>query len=237
MPAQTHVKPIKAVLFDLDDTLWPIVPVIAHAEEILYDWLALHAPNVVQRFTVDSLRERRRMLATTAPHYTYDLNALRKAALMEAFIECNEDIAKIDTAMAIFSHARNKVTPFDDVMPVLLRLGKTVAVGSVSNGAADLQAIGLAHHFRISVAAHQLGCSKPDAAIFHAACDALGVTPAETAYVGDDPALDVEGAQKAGLHGIWVNRFQRAMPDHIRPDAVCKDFYELEQWLARHLGP
>jgi putative hydrolase of the HAD superfamily len=35
---------VKAVLFDLDDTLWPIVPVIARAEQLLFDWLRQNAP-------------------------------------------------------------------------------------------------------------------------------------------------------------------------------------------------
>ena len=52
----------------------------------------------------------------------------------------------------------------------------------------------------------ELGTVKPDPAIFLAACEALGVPPEEVAYVGDDLRLDVEGAQRAGLTGIWMNR-------------------------------
>jgi putative hydrolase of the HAD superfamily len=29
-----------------------------------------------------------------------------------------------------------------------------------------------------------------------------------------------------------MNRFQRALPDHVRPDAVCTDLNELAHWLA-----
>lgn len=38
-PVKSTVPP-KAILFDLDDTLWPIAPVIAAAETLLHDWLA-----------------------------------------------------------------------------------------------------------------------------------------------------------------------------------------------------
>jgi putative hydrolase of the HAD superfamily len=55
-------------------------------------------------------------------------------------------------------------------------------------------------------------------------------------YVGDDPLLDVDGAQKAGLHGVWLRRTglepARQMPDHVRPDASCTTLYELDQWLS-----
>ena len=49
----------KAILFDLDDTLWPIAPVILQAEDSLFAWLREHAPRVAERFTVASLRQAR----------------------------------------------------------------------------------------------------------------------------------------------------------------------------------
>lgn len=228
--------PIKAVLFDLDDTLWPIVPVIIRAETVLYEWLLAHAPTVAQQCSIDSLRERRGELMAANPRFQVDLWSLRHAALTEAFIAGGEDAAKVDLAMAVFSQARNAVTPYDDVVPALQRLSGHVAIGSISNGFADLAAIGLAHHFKVSLAAHQHGSAKPDPAIFHAACDALQAKPAEAVYVGDDPLLDVEGAQKAGLRAVWINRFERALPAHVRPDAVCTTLYDLEQWLSGHIS-
>lgn len=230
---------IRAVLFDLDDTLWPIVPVIVRAESVLFDWLRMHAPAVPARFSMTSLRERRSELMASHPRYTYDLTALRYAGLHEAFTACGEDCAKIEQAMAVFAAARNEVTLFDDVAACLPRLATHVRLGSLTNGGADLQAIGLAHHFDVSLAAHQLGCAKPDPAIFHAACDALALQPAQVAYVGDDLALDVEGAQRAGLHGIWMNRAgapAKSEHTHIRPDASCQSLHELESWLLAHNG-
>lgn len=236
------MTPIKAVLFDLDDTLWPIVPVIKQAEVILHDWLAEHAPAVAQRFSIEELRAHRMQLMEANPRFRYDLHALRHTGLKYAFLAAGEDIEKIDHAMKVFAAARNRVTLFEDVLPTLAHLSSRVKVGSVSNGAADLEIIGLAHHFHVSIAAHQMGCAKPDAAIFHAACDALAVAPEETVYVGDDPVLDVEGAQNAGLRAVWMNRIElgaaRSMPDHIRPDAICATLHELDAWLASHIdGP
>ena len=236
MLRRTHLtnmkKPlIKAILFDLDDTLWPIVPVIERAEIVLFDWMMLHVPGVARQYSIDSLRARRGVLMTAEPRYQIDLWSLRHTVLTEAFIACGEDAGKVDQAMAVFSQARNEVTPFEDVLPTLIRLKGRVALGSISNGFADLEAIGLAHHFQVSLAAHRMGSAKPDPAIFHAACEALAVAPSEAVYVGDDPLLDVEGAQKAGLQAVWINRFNRIAPAHIQPDAACTSLFELEQWL------
>lgn len=226
---------IRAVLFDLDDTLWPIVPVIKRAETLLYDWLKMHAAPVTQRVTIESMRERRQQLMASDPVYQLDLRVLRRAVLIEAFTEAGLDVQLVDQAMDVFSRARNEVTPFEDVLPTLERLRGRIMLGSVSNGVADLHAIGMAHYFQASVAAHTTGFAKPDTAIFHSACDALGVAPGEALYVGDDPFLDVEGAQKAGLRAAWINRPEiwqgRTLPDHIRPDVTFGNLYELEQWL------
>ncbi|KAF1041889.1 MAG: 5-amino-6-(5-phospho-D-ribitylamino)uracil phosphatase YigB [Herbaspirillum frisingense] len=228
---------VKAVLFDLDDTLWAIEPVLVRAESLLYEWLRTHAPRVTAAHTVVSLRERRMALMQTDPRYRIDLWKLRHAALTEVFAEYGEDLALVDEAMALFSEARSTVALFDDVEPALLRLKEKLTLGSVSNGFADLERIGLAEHFGVSLAAHRFGRAKPDAAIFHAACEALGVAPAAAVYVGDDPHLDVQGAQQAGLRAVWMNRFDRPLPEGIVPDAVCRDLHELHDWLEAQAAP
>ena len=224
--------PIQAVLFDLDDTLWPIVPVIRHAEQTLHDWLLQHVPAVAEQWSIESLRERRMEMLAENPNYQIDLYALRHAGLTEAFIASDADAGMVDHAMAVFAHARNAVTLFDDVVPGLTRIGRARRLGSISNGFADLKAIGLAAHFHTSLAAHTFGSAKPDPAIFHAACAALGVAPAQAVYVGDDLQLDVEASQNAGLRAVWINRFGRTLPATMRPDAVCTNLLELEDWLA-----
>lgn len=223
----------KAVLFDLDDTLWPIAPVIVQAEEQLYAWLRTHAPKVAERNTIDSLRQARLTLLAQQPHFQLDLGALRRAGLVEAFAQAGEDESKIEEAMVQFFAARNSVVPYDDVLPGLLRLKGRALVGSVSNGNADLKTIGLAHHFKVSVAAHEFGTAKPDPAIFLAACAQLGVAPHEAVYVGDDVLLDVRGAQQAGLRAVWVNRHGSAahLEHGVEPDAIVRDFHELLDWL------
>ncbi|WP_223827211.1 HAD family hydrolase [Undibacterium oligocarboniphilum] len=226
---------IKAVLLDLDDTLWPVAPVIRHAESRLHAWMQEHVPAVTALHTIDSLRERRQALVASDPRFSYDLWALRHTLLRQILIEHDEDPAKADQAMAVFAAARNQVSLYEDVRPALQTLAQKVRLGTVSNGFADLQAIGLAPHFEVSVAAHQFGCAKPDPRIFLAACDALGLVPQSVLYVGDDLLLDVEGAQQAGLRAGWMNRSGMPSADprhqHILPDAEFKDLHDLTEWL------
>ena len=226
----------KAILFDLDDTLWPIAPVILQAEETLFAWLREHAPRVAERFTIDSLRQARLELLARKPEFQLDLGKLRRAGLLAAFEEAGEDAAKVEQAMAQFFAARNAVMPYDDVLPGLLRLKGRVLVGSITNGNADLQTIGLAHHFKVSVAAPADGRGqagrrpsswRPAASWAWRREDAV--------YVGDDVLLDVQGAQRAGLRAVWMNRTgaTRHLEHGVVPDAIVRDFDELLDWLER----
>jgi FMN hydrolase / 5-amino-6-(5-phospho-D-ribitylamino)uracil phosphatase len=220
----------EAILFDLDDTLWPIAPVILQAEEILFAWLREHAPRVAQ-----CGQQARLELLARQPEFQLDLGKLRRAGLLAAFETAGEDAAKVELAMAEFFAARNAVVPYDDVVPGLLRLKGRVRLGAITNGNADLQTIGLAHHFQAAVSAPQLGVAKPEPAIFLAGCRALDVAPWDAVYVGDDVLLDVQGAQKVGMRGVWMNRngSNKHIEHGVEPDAIVRNFDELLDWLKR----
>lgn len=226
---------IKAVLLDLDDTLWPVAPVILQAEATLQQWMQQHVPAVAQHYTIERLRERRHELVRSDARFQYDLWALRHTLLSRVFAEHGAAPGMADQAMAVFAHARNQVSLYQDVQPALQALASRVVLGTVSNGFADLQSIGLASYFKVSIAAHSFGCAKPDARIFLAACEALQLAPQHVLYVGDDLLLDVQGAQQAGLRAAWMNRPGLAKGEtrhsHVEPDAEFRDLHDLALWL------
>ena len=228
---------IKAILFDLDDTLWPVGPVIRHAEQALHDWLAVHTPQVTAAYDIEGLRRRRQALVPTDLRFSYDLWSLRHRLLQDVMAEQGADPAHADAAMQVFAQARNQVSLYDDVLPALQQLQADFITGSVSNGFADLNSIGLAPYFRVSMAAHSFGCAKPDPRIFLAACEALQVAPHETLYVGDDVLLDVHGATQAGLQAVWMNRhgISADKPEwqHVTIPAQIRDLHDLRQRLTR----
>ncbi len=231
---------VHAVLFDLDETFWPIIPVIMQAENILFDWMREHAPAVTARHSIASLREQRKAMAGEHASYAYNLQMLRRHALEKVFTECGEDPRKVELAMQLFDRERNQVTPYDDVHPVLDALKLRVRLGTITNGSADLEAIGLAPYFQSMIAANRYGSAKPDPSIFHAACAELGVSPEKAVYVGDDPAMDVAAASAAGLQTVWVNRSNVAadqvMPAEVYPDLICTTLHELLPWLQDRLA-
>jgi len=227
----TRPTTIKALFFDLDDTLWPIAPVINCAEQLLFDWLQNSVPAITDQFTIEDMRQQRLDLIIKNPIFKIDLLRLHQTALIALFDRVGENKKKIDEAMSVFFEARNVVTLFEDVHPALLRLSKYMPLGTISNGCADLEKIGLTKYFQKSIAAYSLGYAKPEKEIFHKACADINVRPEETLYIGDDPFLDVIGAQKAGLQAVWMNRFDRVLPPEVNPQTSCRNLFDLELWL------
>ncbi len=222
---------MKALIFDLDDTLWPIAPVIMAAEAKLHEWMAQETPAVVERYSIEDLRLRRQALVATDARFSYDLWALRHTLLAQVFGELGVDVNKVDHAMHVFACERSRVTMFSDVLPALNQLRERFVLASISNGFADLQAIGLDQHFSVSLAAHQFGCAKPDSRIFLAMLTHLKLEPEECMYVGDDLRNDVQGAQQVGMRAAWVNRqgivLENTPHVGIKPDLEVRDLREL----------
>ena len=93
--------------------------------------------------------------------------------------------------------------PYPDTAWVLRELrGRGLKIGIVSNIAFDLRPLFAANGLDRLVDAYALsfehGAAKPAPSLFAAACRDLGVAPADTLMVGDDPVTDA-GAVAAGL--------------------------------------
>ncbi len=197
---------ITALTLDLDDTLWPIAPTIRRAEEALHAWLAERAPATAAANSLDDLRRRRNRVEAAHPEWAHDLSAYRREAVREALAEAGDDEALAKPAFAVFFAERQRVTLFDDALPALERLAARYPLVAVSNGNADLAAIGLGRYFVGAVSAQTFGIAKPDARIFHEGVRRAGTDAGPVLHVGDDARLDVAGALGAGLQAAWVVR-------------------------------
>lgn len=236
-PAARHAGPPIAVALtlDLDDTLWPIAPVIEHCERVLHDYLEAHAPAVAQRFPIPAMRALRDRIFDQHPHLCFDYGTVRRLCLEAAFADAGHHApALVEQAYALFYAARNQVELYAEVPAALPALAARHRIVALSNGNADLRRIGLADHFHGIVLAREVGCGKPDARIFEHACGLLGVERELVWHVGDDPDLDVIGAHRAGLRAVWLNRDGRDWPhpDGPQPDLIVRDLAELDGWLS-----
>lgn len=229
--------PVHAITLDLDDTIWPIGPVIGRAETALGAWLQQHAPRTAVRWPLAAMRALRDEVAAEHPHLAHDFTRQRMIALERMLRAAGDDVALATPAFDAFFAARCDVVHYDDSLPALDRLAARAPLAALSNGNADLHRIGLMHVFQFQLGAREHGAAKPAASIFHAACRQLGCAPAQVLHVGDDIEMDIVGGARAGLRTCWINRpdpsgARREWPRaDVRPDLEFSTLTALADWL------
>jgi 2-haloalkanoic acid dehalogenase type II len=224
---------VRAIAFDLDNTLWDVEPVLERAEQCLASWLHEHCPRMAQAVTPEDMRRARAALAEREPHNAHDLSYLRIAVLAAHAREHGYPADIAQRAFEVFLAARCEVRPYPDVGEGLMRLGRRYALASLSNGNADLERIGLARVFAVSLNARQIGAAKPHPRCFERLAAELSLGAAQILYVGDDARLDVEAARSAGFAAAWMNRRGEEWPAALKPaDIVVRDCRELAAALG-----
>ncbi|MBP6300233.1 MAG: HAD-IA family hydrolase [Arenimonas sp.] len=210
------MKNILAISIDLDDTLWPIWPVIEHAEQNLHQFLVKNTPKTALQFPIPAMRHLREHIAQAHPELAHDFTTQRKLSLRHAFQLSGESDDWVEPAFEAFFSARNQVTLFEDCIPALQRLASQFPLIAITNGNADLHRTGIAEFFIDCISAKNIGSAKPEVAIFEAASAKLNITAPNILHVGDDPWLDVQGAHNAGFQSAWINRTQAIWPEEIQ---------------------
>lgn len=108
-------------------------------------------------------------------------------------------------------------------------------LGVITNGQGvrqrrKLTALGLGDSFDVVLVSEEEGVRKPDAEIFRRALAHCGVEAAEALFVGDHPVADVQGAHDAGLTAVW--RFVPYWPPVVPGVPVIRRLAELVPLLG-----
>lgn len=223
-----------ALSFDLDDTLWPIAPVMGRAEQALDAWLSLHCPDAHAVWPIERMRGLRDQVWMEHPDLQHDFTSTRIISLRRALTPHGYGEQHVEGAFEAFFAARNQVELFPEVRGVLERLAQSHTLIAISNGNADLRRIGLADLFRFSVHAREHGKAKPSRCIFDSASTRLGVPAAQILHIGDHPEQDVQAALDAGMAAVWLDRGLSEWPGApVVAAPRLRDLNELELWIAR----
>ncbi len=242
---------LKAILFDMDDTL---IDWSAWSGE----WRQLERRHLQQVY--DLLMNASRPLNTDVDTFTdYYGGRLREAwieartnliaphngrlllqtleyfgFIPDAHLGLNECIAAYNWRGA------PGVCVFPDVPPMLAKFQQLgIKMGIVTNASqpmqmrdTELEAFGLLQYFPYQparIAAADVGYLKPHQAIFEHALNVLGTTPEETIFIGDNPVADIAGAQSAGMKAILrvISPAPKLISGLIVPDGAINSLEEL----------
>ncbi|MFD7440589.1 HAD family hydrolase [Streptomyces sp. NPDC059909] len=214
--------PIRAVLWDIDDTIFDYT---SADREGLRRMLADEGLPHLYASAEDALRRWREL---TEHHWArfaageIDFQGQRRDRVRSFFARQLSDAEADEWFGRHVTHYEAAWSLFPDFLPVLDRLEgeyrhAVLSNSSLHNQDRKLRVLGVRDRFEAVLCAVELGVSKPEAAAFHAACKALGLSPQEVAYVGDHPDIDASAAGAAGLTGIWLDRAgQGGRPELIR---------------------
>lgn len=249
---------LKAVLFDLDDTLidwsefdqdqWPTLE--RHHLSGVHEFLKAegHPVNDLDAYVheyrtrlVHAWQEARGSMI--APHMG--------EILLQASEASGVPQGVLDTLRILEAYqwvAPNTVTAFPDALELLPMLhAHGIKVGIVTNAYQpmwirdiEVKAHGIIDFFpdcRISAA--DIGYLKPHPAIFQAALECVGAEADEAIFVGDNPEADVAGAQASGIKAVL--RIPRRTPPLLNgmviPDATVNSLMELpavmDEWFPK----
>ena len=233
---------VRAVLFDLDDTL-------VDQRGIQYD--------IAQRLQRHSGRLAEVEAQTLASRSMFHMDALHalvvsgQLTLHDARVEryrrlLHEFAADTTLAESFAIRHRDNYLALECLVPGAAALvealhARGLSLAIVSNSARDeqqrkLNRFGLMQFFDALIVSADHGISKPDARLFALALDALGVAAEHSVMVGDSWLNDIHGANRAGIRAVWLNRQRTERPD-ATPARELDSLVPLPAAIAAICGP
>lgn len=207
---------LKAVLFDLGETLVQIADVAEIHQRIL-DAHGIHCTKeelIAANRTAEKLL-RLELMKTLSDEFWVKRNNL---FLEQLGVSGREDLARFISQrwwdysdVALYPDAK-------DTLNDLKRKG--LKVGIITNGLQTdvgkiMSKIGLEPSFFDVIVTVSMGNGmKPEQEIFRHALGLLNVTASEALFVGDTVEYDYEGAKKAGIKAVLIDRQGRIDGDH-----------------------
>lgn len=236
---------ITAIFFDLDGTLvdddanWPR-SVTATVNAVTDRHMTIDAEELEAAYYRNSERVWKEVQdADISPFGDMDATTLTTRVWTGALADIGvDDDVVLSRAVGTYHRLRNTgLSKFGDVDDCLNVLQTEYRLAVITNGHAETQqpkldSAELSGYFE-SVTTVDIGFGKPQVEIFEHALNGLGVSAAESVYVGDYLQWDVAGANAAGMHSLWINRRDKTRgADDPEPDAEITTLADLPEVIA-----
>lgn len=199
---------IKALSFDLDDTLYDNRPVIQRMEAELTTWLHEHYAET-KTLPTSWWQAHKQQIAQREPELCHDVTLWRFRYMEQGFIALGYSASQARcAAQATVEESLRLRSDFhvpQETHRVLQALAQRLPLIAITNGNVDVERIGLAPYFQQVLQAGKQGRAKPYPDLFALASQALGVDAASMLHVGDHPVTDVLGALNHGCMACWFN--------------------------------
>jgi putative hydrolase of the HAD superfamily len=198
---------IKAVCFDLDDTL--------------YDY---------EQYAKTGLRSAADRLESRTGHSFHDelLSMYFEEGITEGTFDRlldRHDLPAhlIGELVEAYHSATEPLSPYEDTVPVLAKLSEAVPVGLLTDGRgghSKLRRLGIEKYFDAVLVTPTIGYSKREPEVFDAILSDLWVSAEDAVYVGDDPRFDFRIPNEFGMTTVRLRRGRHADLEPQTADAA-----------------
>jgi HAD superfamily hydrolase (TIGR01549 family) len=236
--------PIKAVLFDMFDTLMLIEKdheFYAPSLKRMYNYLCTQGIDVpFEKFEETYIHERDKIFAQAdlkyeEPHF----NARVAATLKTLGYNYGVSSPTVAAATCEFCEEFMKYVVIDaEAEDTLKTLKKTYRLGMISNFAIPecvlnlLKAGGIDKLFDVIVISGAVNRRKPHEEIFKSTLKIMDLNPSEAVFVGDTIDADIEGAKAVGMKAVYIERRIQTASKKYLPDKTIKRLSELPAAIA-----
>lgn len=206
---------LKAVFFDLDNTLWDFEKSSTLTLEELYDEMVSKSDTLgagKEKF-IEVYKANNEKLWEQYRNGNITKSALRGIRFKEALHRIGIDNATLGQTMETEYVSRVPLKPnlIDGALEILDWLYGKYKLGIITNGFMEAQEAkvrlsGIDRYFDYFVISEEAGCTKPNPSIFKFALNKCTFKEDEVAYIGDEYDVDIKGAFGAGIEGIWLKR-------------------------------
>jgi putative hydrolase of the HAD superfamily len=233
---------LKAVLFDVDDTLFSTTEFARRARRNAVRAMISAGLQADEELVVTELGE---VVAEFGSNYDHHYDKLLMRLPAGATDGINRALLVTAGMVAYHDTKFQELKPFPDVIPLLESLRAAgVKTGIITHGWTTKQAeklirLGLVPYLDKGAVfiSDQLGISKPNPKLYSTALRTLGLEPQEVMYVGDNLAHDIAPPNELGMPTVWAARAARSgQHAGIQPRHKLMDFTELGNILREEYG-
>ena len=215
----------RAVLFDLDDTLYPYPPCNEAGKTAAYETFQELgydvSPETFRERYQEARREVKRELAGTASAHERFLYFKRLIGIHAETHRSGDALALGEAYWDAYIEAMELFDGVEETFAALREAGIDVAV--VSNLTTRIQLkkirhLGIEEHIDYLLTSEETGREKPSSVMFTLTLARLDKRPSEALMVGDSPEADIEGGNAVGLTTALVNNDTGGLTGLEQPD-------------------
>lgn len=216
--------PIKAIIFDLDNTLVNRKRAFKkYTEEFIDEFVIItestNRDEIIEYIRIadrDGYRKKHELYEDLMKNLKMKNDVTIEGLLGYWFSEFHKSTELMDGAIDILEELKNKQ----------IKLG-LITNGSTKSQNLKIDQVRIRGYFDNIIVSDEVQIKKPDKRIFELATEKLGVEPGCCLYVGDHPVNDVKGAIDAGLRAVWFKGFMDWDETIEKPKNIIKELREL----------